>query len=200
MRKTLMPLLLMAAPAWGESDDWRTVFQLLDNCAGMRVVVHLNVSENDKRIDDLTDAIVRNAVESRVRAANLYATHAPFSLLYVTVQIVSHAFATKVSVQRTVEDPMTGLRGNATMWTTGNTGTHADRSDYVMASVTEQMDEFLTSYLRVNEQACEEKRAAEYAARQEKPLGSGIVYDPSLFEDSDFVVPDSVLEGVEFVK
>ena len=61
---------------------------------------------------------------------------------------------------RTVDDVRTGRRGDAILWTNSITGTHGDRPDYVLASVNKLMDEFLTSYLRVNEQACEEKRAA----------------------------------------
>ena len=56
--------------------------------------------------------------------------------------------------------PRSASSGLPILWTNSITGTHGDRPDYVLASVNKLMDEFLTSYLRVNEQACEEKRAA----------------------------------------
>ena len=177
----LVPILLATSPLAAESNKTMD-FQFLDNCAGMRVVVE-DLSRDAKRID-LTESTIRNAAESRVRSANLYEAHAPYSMLVVNVTIVGRAFGTEVSFWKRVTDFATGYQASGISWISTTIGTHGNSSDYVLGTVNKNMDEFLASYLRVNEQACEDKRAAEYAARQagSKPPGSGFTIDPALLE------------------
>ena len=96
------------------------------------------------------------AVESRLRAARLYAdsitSENPVALT-VDVSVVGEAFDTSVGYIKILTDEF-GTRAPAMAWQTSSFGTHGRDATYLVASVSEHLDEFLAAYLRVNEEDC----------------------------------------------
>ena len=74
--------------------------------------------------------------------------------LYVNVNVVGLAFGISLEYGKTVIDEASGLRGLATTWARGFTGTHGRDASYILSGVSELMDLFLVEFLRANEEAC----------------------------------------------
>ena len=87
------------------------------------------------------------AVAREYRLAN----SATFS---ITVTVVGLAFSVQVEYRKFVTDAF-GRSSLATTWSRGTTGTHGHSASYIQSSVSSITDEFLATYLRVNEEACE---------------------------------------------
>ena len=129
-------------------------FQLFKECEPMMLFAYVQQSDGDE-LDGLTEASVRNAVESRLRSARLYADEGVSSTLTVFVQIAGSAFHLSLSFRKIFFDIASGESGLASTWSVSSTGTHGTGSDYVLSALSQHMDEFLVEYLRINEEACE---------------------------------------------
>ena len=66
-------------------------------------------------------------------------------------------FSIDPSFYKPFHDPVADAWGFAATWSTGFTGTHGSRADFVVSSVSQIMDGFLDEYLRVNEAACADR-------------------------------------------
>ena len=111
---------------------------------------------DDARDIGLNEARLRVAADSRLRAARLHTSdpsRADYSSLYVNVNVAGPAFSISLEYGKRVRD-MFGRIGPATTWTTGSAGTHGRDSSYIVSGLSEQLDSFLSAYLRVNEEAC----------------------------------------------
>ena len=107
----------------------------------------------------LTRKAIENAVEARLRAARLFAPTAAQTTnkeqyLYINVNIIGLAFSINVELNRYLKNLGYGFGGFAIVWDTGSTGTHGGVGEYILASVSQHMDRFIASYLRVNEAHC----------------------------------------------
>lgn len=127
-------------------------------CTPMELVVE-NLSPEGARETGLTKKTIVNAVESRLRGARLFAPLDKLEVgreqyLYVNVNVVGPAFSVRVELKRNIGDLGYGLPGVAVVWDTGATGTQGGNGQYILSVVSEYLDEFLASYLRVNEAAC----------------------------------------------
>ena len=106
----------------------------------------------------LTEDRIQTRVELRLRSAGLTpvsvstAQLKPF--LYVYVKVVSGTFNISVEYKRLVSfikgDQQ--YEGIGTMWVTGGTGTHGDKTAYIMNSLDSVLDKFLNEYLKANQQ------------------------------------------------
>ena len=143
--------LFLAAPAAAEDVTAWDRFQLWNDCRGMSLfVADLGEVEADL---DLTKDAVETAVRSRLRAARLYDAEASY-YLYIYVDAVGQAFRIDVEYYKWLNDFASGESRLATTWRTGSTRTHGGRADYILSIVSQNMDEFIDEYLRVNEDAC----------------------------------------------
>ena len=143
--------IFLNTPAFADLRDNLNEFRLLSNCQSMYLLV--GVQKHETKIG-LTDNSIQNLVESRLRSARLY-TDDILANSYLDVQIVlvDRAFRVDVDFNKEVVDSITRHKFPATTWNTNTTGI-ASNSDYVLSSLSQLVDKFLTQFLRVNEKAC----------------------------------------------
>lgn len=153
---TVALVLTLAAPTSGEgTKEWLDHFELYHECTPMGILIE-GLSQDAKDIG-LTKESLHLALESRLRAARLYAMGRP-PYLYLNVHVVGAAFSVRMEFTRWLcyaDDP--SQCGGARTWETGSAGTHGKSSGFLLQSVAEHMDRFLAAYLRVNEAACNAK-------------------------------------------
>ena len=101
----------------------------------------------------LTKGSIQAAVESRMRSARLYNPDG-LHYLYVNVHVVGGAFSSRLKLKKYVLDYASDESYTAVTWENAVTGTHGRDSSYILSSISEQMDQFLVEFLRVNEEAC----------------------------------------------
>ena len=115
----------------------------------------------------LTEKQVRNAAESRLRAAGLYDPDAA-TALYVNVNAGAPEtegghfpfFSISVEYKRLLYDFRLPWLGVATTWDTGSAG--QGDSSFVLSYLSQHLDRFLVEYLRVRDsKACQELRAKD---------------------------------------
>ena len=127
----------------------------------------------------ITEDAVRNAAESRLRAARLFKTleaieanrkkvlagpldsmtdpmlrARPVQWLVVEIVMTSSAYSLATELRRIVPDTGsfagTGPGGPVIVWAVGGAGTHGGAAHSILGRVSEQLDRFLTEYLRAN--------------------------------------------------
>ena len=129
-------------------------FKLFSNCAPILLLVER--LGFDALSIDLTEGRLRTIVESRLRSARLYDTnHLSDTNLYLNVSVVGSSFSYSLDYRKTFLDPLTGISGHTTTWSTGGTGSHGGDVAYILSHISIAMDTFLVEFLRVNEEACE---------------------------------------------
>ena len=109
----------------------------------------------------LTNAAVATAVRSRLRAARIYTDNVEASSLGVRVSVLHSkkmtggAFAVDISLHKLVYDPLSGVSGFVqTAVCNPFLGLHAGNAAFILSTIAQGMDEFIDTYLRVNEPAC----------------------------------------------
>lgn len=153
-----LSLLAVVAPAQSPTVDLSEKsldpLRLYDECRPMALLISAPVRASEPEI---TESRLQAAAESRLRAARLYGGRAEARLeptLHLSVQVSGLAFVVEMRYLKPVTDQY-GFSQLATTWHSGNFGSHGrSGSAYIMATVYQNLDEFLAAYLRVNEQAC----------------------------------------------
>ncbi len=134
-------------------------FQLFTGCARMGLVVE-DLPPGAGQIG-LTRGAITRAVESRLRSARLYTSDSeyPFYVLYVNVGVLdldrggSLPYAVDIYFTQWLYNPRVDEYYTAKTWNSGSYGQGG--SQFILGSISEHMDRFLTEYLRVNEEACD---------------------------------------------
>ena len=124
-------------------------------CAPMDFFVVGPDPENSQKIG-LTEQAVENAVESRLRTARLYAPPAKqerVQYLYVVTTIVGPAFHLQVELNAASTLAM-DTRNMQPFGASGTVGTHGGQGQYILGLLPRHLDQFIASYLRVNEAHC----------------------------------------------
>ncbi len=77
-------------------------------------------------------------------------------LLYVSVDTFEdgRAYRTSVTVSKGVTDSISGIYGLAQTWSVGSYGLNGTAGG-ILQTISEQIDEFINEYLRVNKSACD---------------------------------------------
>ena len=103
----------------------------------------------------LSEADLRAAGESRLRAARLYSedTFMADSVLYANVTVSGSAFGISLRLMKSVVDAF-GHSGLAMTWDWSSVGTHGRNAQFIVSGLSQHIDRFLTAYLRINESAC----------------------------------------------
>ena len=151
------------AHAW--NDEARSKrFKLFNECKPMRVLVGLQLADNEA-IPNLTKEAIQAAVESRLRAARLFddgASSRVFTYVQLLRQIVGgrHSgwvYRIDFEMDKTVWDLISKEQEMVSTWTVGSLGTAPTNqaADAILGTVRGYMDQFLAEYLRVNEKACQ---------------------------------------------
>ena len=157
----LLAIGLQTSSATFTREEWgNSVFYTA--CAPLRLTVTDLPPEGAKETG-LTKQAIINAVESRLRSARLFISlgkeleeqhrHAP-QFIQVIVHMVGPAFTVDVSLRRYLKDIGYGLSGTVTVWKAARIGMHGGNGPFILGIVSEILDEFLASYLRVNEAHC----------------------------------------------
>ena len=124
---------------------------LFTACTPMNLVVE-SLDPKDIQKTGLTEEAIINMAESRLRAARLFNPEER-QYLYINVNISSTAFSGDIRFKRPLDFGY-GLKGHASVWDRGVTGTHGSSGLYILNAVSKFIDEFLADYLRVNEAHC----------------------------------------------
>ena len=130
--------------------------ELFTGCAPMDFVVE-SLDPEDSQRTGLARQDILNAVESRLRVARLFAPREKQNrrqYLYIRVSLLGSAFNIDVELGRYLDNLGYGFGGYAMVWHTGSIGTHGGNGQYVLGIVSRYLDEFIASYLRVNEEHC----------------------------------------------
>ena len=139
-------------------------FSLYNACKPMQIYVQLQQSDDEKI--DLTEAEVRAAVESRLRAAGLYDSDAS-SIFGVHVLLLASrytdgaragwSYTQKAYFEKWLWDEVSAEEWLAPTWGRSATGygpPNSSTRSMILDGIRGYMDEFLAEYLRVNEAAC----------------------------------------------
>lgn len=153
----LLPLII-SAETWAAGDNQKPYFQffaLFTNCQPVTLTVDLDPGRLA-----LTEADIRNLVESRLRAAKIYTdeVRAYMPIFSVQVNVVEDAFGVQLELTKALYDKAlydSGLEfsGPAPTWSRWITGTHnySGGGAFILSALSQLMDEFLADYLRVNQ-------------------------------------------------
>ena len=132
----------------------------------------------------IPEARLQDAVESRMRAAQLYlkeyrtlAVEDPFLAIAVTSDfdldldrytagIRIRGVNVEVQFLKGLYDPLSGTKRGAVTWSCDfSTRGRFYRTEHVVSTVAECLDRFVAEYLRANESACNARRASEPLSR-----------------------------------
>lgn len=158
-------LALLALPAHALHEAGHNDFNLAAFCNPMGIIVE-NLRDVDARKvgltrQDIVNAV--NAVESRVRVARLFSAESP-QYLYVNVNPVRNAFSIIIELHRRTENTGFGFPGFVSVWDAGTIGMHGGDGQYIMGSVSEQLDKFIAEYLRENQEWCDRRLEEKWPA------------------------------------
>ena len=175
MRAVTLPILmfllaLTALSATGDmnlpADSRIMKFQLYQACEPMWLEV---ITDEESRAiqDELTAAL-----ESRLRSARLYRSNDEDanSRLILQVTIAGPAFLISLEFSKEVYDPASDTEGVTATWDLRVVGWLPDLS-HIVTSAAQQMDSFLTEFLRVNEGACVAPNTANATSTNESEIG-----------------------------
>ena len=105
-----------------------------------------------------TGEILRQLEYNRMRAARLrggsIADPAERLIVEAITQDDGLGFVTHVWLMKTVHDEVSGVRSAATTWESLRLGAHGGSAVPIMHGFSEQLDQFILQYLRVNEGFC----------------------------------------------
>ena len=140
--------------------DTGDLFKLCPSDEGMELIVE-RLDEDAKR-GDLTEEQIRNAAESRLRAAGSYNPKA-FPYLYINVNVgppeIGHFpfYSIDVRYYRLLLDSRLPRLSYAATWNVGSVG--QGDSSFILSALSQHMDKFLVDYLRVRDsKACQDLR------------------------------------------
>ena len=153
-----MALMILTSPSNAGHEAKHLDDNLIAFCNPIKIDV--SVAKKDAPAVTLSDGAMENAVESRLRAANLYSKFAE-QVLSVRIVIVGSAFSVRVKLSRWAAHTGFGYAGWVTVWNLGNVGTHGDDGQYIAGVLPEILDRFITEYLRHNEEWCRRRREAK---------------------------------------
>ncbi len=158
-----VPALLLAGfalplPAEGQSVSDFDRFRYFTECGPVTVMVGLGLyGDHAKAIEGLTPDRVEGMIENRLRVARVYGErkYEPQPTIYADVKVLDEAFAYVVVFEKPLDDPHGAGKETANA-TPGvfNLGFHAGEGGFIMQVLTEEVDEIIAGYLRVNEGWC----------------------------------------------
>jgi hypothetical protein len=150
-------MLMLTSAAGFAAPDTYDLFRLCPPDEGMRLVVE-SLHEAANR-GDLTEEQIRNAAESRLRAAGIYDSEAnPYLYIRITVgdpQMGRFPFySIEVKYSRTLFEPRLPWSRSAATWRIGSAG--QGDSSFILSDLSQHLDKFLVDYLRIRDsEACQ---------------------------------------------
>ena len=158
-------LLAVSMPAQSDSssplmkliEENRRTFALFNACKPMNIWV-TELSSDAEKISLQKEDII-NIVESRLRSAKLFfdiGEGEPFlnATLFVDVFVVGPSFNVEVEFSKILWDEVLEVRDGARTWQRNILGTHGTNTDFILPHVKKLTEEFITEYLRENDEAC----------------------------------------------
>ena len=130
-------------------------FKFFNEC--WPVSVHVaTMGEHEKELL-ISEDIVRDLLETRLREARLYSSlPAPVPLLEVNIMALDAAYSVELSYIKFMDDEASGHSYHATTWDTGMIGEHPElTSGIILDALSALTDDFLDRFLEVNDPLCE---------------------------------------------
>jgi len=148
-------------------EDIRLKFRFFNNCQPIELLIGVSLEKDKDKKDNrvsLTEAELRNFIESRLRSARI-----PVELnepemadhLYAGVNIVGISFTIELEFNKVLEDSLSSTYGTAITWETGAFGHFGipdsvkENKALILSEFQKHLDEFITEYLRANQKYCE---------------------------------------------
>lgn len=145
-----------APPVLGDA----TARSLYADCGDMAVAVESRRSRESDMV--VARAAMQNALESRIRAARIYAPRGESpQVVYAEVAVAGEAFRVTLELHRRLVDTGYGLSGTVRVWGRNSTGVHGRDPQYVLGVLSELIDVFVVEYVRANASACANGRPQE---------------------------------------
>lgn len=142
--------LLTGGSCTASYEDGYGCFDLWNGCKNVKPSVIVAPNALGLRLDD-----VKNAVQSRLRAAGFDPDDALGTILVLEVQLLRGAYNIVLLYGKGsyFEDDY-GFSASIPTYQTHRFGVHGGQASYVMERVRGMLDEFMNHYLRVNGPAC----------------------------------------------
>lgn len=161
MRKVVATVVLVAwaSMTWaaeksGCEAEGRDCFQLYTACRPVWLVVEEPTEDGTRA--GLTEAMLVNAGEARLRGARIYTEKMigePY--LYTRVTMFGGGVGMDVQLQKATYDVYSKITNYVATWERNRTGTYGENpTGFIMSEVQRGLDEFIANYLRVNGPAC----------------------------------------------
>ncbi len=142
-------------------------FKLYNHCRPLYLRVEPLFYDLDKAEKiGVTVPIVFQMFRNRLQATRMYkgmlihmyqkGENEPY--LYVNVEFLkkSNAFSFSIQFRKHFVDPLSGnIQDYATTWEDGTIGIHGGDRNFILYSISEVLDNFLTDYFEANEKACD---------------------------------------------
>ena len=112
--------------------------------------------DSDAEAIGLTKDSTQAAIESRLRSARLFDSESR-NYLYLSVLVTATGFGVALEFNKPVFDTYSGEQFGAATWSQYMAGSHGNNGSYILGGVRNLMDDFLVQFLRVNEQACNQR-------------------------------------------
>ena len=129
-------------------------FDLYTGCAPVEVAVEL-YKTNPVRPVELTRAAIGATGYERLEAAGLLATDTPHKL-NLGVSVIGDTLTFWARFFKQLDDPLTKQTRASPTWMRFTAGPHLGRTQAVLDTLGQHVDNFITSYQRVNGEACGE--------------------------------------------
>lgn len=166
--RILIPLLLgglMAVSAAAKpstaalpADSEVMKFRLHNACAGMWVYVsYFNMLESVADVKKQNVALT-NLLERRLRFSRLYKPEEEDAnaRLHLTVTVYGRFYSMRTEYLKELYDPSSATEGVTATWSQSTLGTAGDDPTFWVSKASEHVDDFLTEFLRVNADDCNE--------------------------------------------
>lgn len=123
------------------------IFAFWNDCKPLGLAVQINPHNEDLYVS------VHNAIESRLRSARLKNDEEAWGFLRVNINTFNRLFSIEFGLYKNFFDEELNQMGSAETWDTGSFG-HYSSDLLILSLVSRHIDDFLNTYLRVNEDTC----------------------------------------------
>ena len=137
-------------------------FQLFSGCSP----VSIRITELGNYASDisLTEDVVRDLLEARLRSARIYNPVTPLAILEANIKVLKVAYRVKLSYIKYVEDDLSGVMHQAATWVEEIIGQNSKlTSGVILDDLSYLTNEFLADFLQVNDPLCDKYELPDWA-------------------------------------
>ncbi len=155
MRRALLALMLLGAAELAAQvvrpEGAPERFNLYTGCSAVSLEIGF-MKRKVTGMDALTREAVREAAETRLRAAGLLAASSPHQV-YAGIGMIGPSLTVYVHFRKRLYDPLSGINGRAITWNRV-TGGYSPSPNAALTTLRSHVDAFVNDYRKVNGAGC----------------------------------------------